>query len=94
MNLPDELVGKWIVDPSGRVVGDAVEQLIWEAVRSHLTRLGDREHGWTILYRDPLDNSYWELTFSQGEMQGGGPAKLTRLPPEQIPKLYPTLDSA
>jgi len=92
MNLPNEVIGKWIVDPSGRIVGDRAENQIWEVVRNHLTRMGDRESGWTILYRDPSDDSFWELTFPQSEMHGGGPAKLTRIASEQVPQLYPTLE--
>jgi len=91
MNLPDELVGGWIVDPTGRLVGDEVEQLIWEAVRNHFTRVGERDSGWITLYQDSSNGSHWELTFPQSEMHGGGPAKLTRIAAENIPQLYPTL---
>jgi hypothetical protein len=35
------------------------------------------EHGaWEILFRDPADGRYWELTYPQGGMQGGGPKRL------------------
>jgi immunity protein 27 of polymorphic toxin system len=89
MNLPDELVGNWIADPSGRMVGDGVERSIREAVQNRLTKIAARDGGWTILYRDPTDGSYFELTFPQGEMQGGGPARLSRIEVEQVRRHYP-----
>ena len=93
MDLPDELVGKWIVDPLGRITRDDAEERIWDAVNNRLTKIAVRDDGWTILYRDPSDESYLELTFPQGEMQGGGPAKLTRIKMELINEFYPAVPS-
>jgi hypothetical protein len=89
MELPDELVGKWLLDESGRVVGDEIENRIWDLVRNRFVRAGERDCGWTVLYRDPTDGSFWELTLPQGELQGGGPAQLNRLSTEQVSDLYP-----
>jgi hypothetical protein len=87
----NELMGNWIVDQSGRVVGDEAEQQIRELI-GRFTRLGERACGWTTLYRNPSDGSFWERTFPRGAMQGGGPAKLTRLTTKQVSELYPALD--
>jgi hypothetical protein len=38
---------------------------------------------WTILFRDPEDDRYWELTYPKGELQGAGPQRLTALSPEK-----------
>jgi hypothetical protein len=92
MNLPDEIVGKWIVDPTGGVVGDEAEKQIQDLIQNHLTRLAVRDGGWTVLYRDPSDNTYWELTFPNSEWHGGGPMKLTRLEAPRLRELYPGLD--
>ena len=92
MNSPDEIVGKWIVDPTGRVIGDQAENQIQDLIQNILQRLADREGGWTVLYRDPTENSYWELTFPSGELHGGGPRKLTRLEASRLRELYPALD--
>jgi hypothetical protein len=89
--MPDELMGRWVVDPKGNVVADELEEQIQEIVRDHLTRIGDRENGWTTLYRNPSDGSYWELTFPESQLQGGGPSKLTRIAADHIRKLYPDL---
>ena len=31
---------------------------------------------WETLFQDPRDGRYWERTFPQGQMQGGGPPRL------------------
>ena len=38
--------------------------------------------GWRILYVDPNDGRYWELTFPRRELQGGGPQRLRLLSKE------------
>jgi len=93
MDAPNELTGNWIVDESGRVVGDKAEQEILEAL-GRFTRLSEREGGWTTLYLDPSDGSYWERTFVQSELHGGGPSKLTRIPAAQVAERYPKLGMA
>jgi hypothetical protein len=83
-----ELTGKWLFE-NGKVVGDEIEQRIWELVKNRFTRLADREGGWVILHQDPVDGSFWELSFPQGELHGGGPRRLTRLTENQVQDLYP-----
>jgi hypothetical protein len=90
MNGRTELVGQWLFK-DGKIVGDETENRIWDLVRNHLTRLGDRECGWVVLYRNQPDGSYWELSLPQGEMQGGGPAKLASLEAHEVLQLYPEL---
>src|SRR5260370_11152852 len=68
-----ELNGKWLFE-NGKVVGDETEERIWDLVRNRFTRLADRDYGWVILYRDPVDRSLWELSLPQSGLQGGGPA--------------------
>jgi hypothetical protein len=33
--------------------------------------------GWTILYQDPADSRFWELTYPNKEQHGDGPAQLS-----------------
>ena len=82
-----ELVGHWFFQ-DGRIVGDETENRIWDLVRNRFTRVAERMSGWVILYQDPCDGSYWELSLPQGELQGGGPARLLRLSEEQARVLY------
>jgi hypothetical protein len=92
MNLPDKLVGKWIADPSGRVEVDETERQIWDAVQYRLKRLGHRESGWTTLYYDPAEDSFWELTFPVSGTHGAGPAQLMRITAERVRQLYPSVE--
>jgi immunity protein 27 of polymorphic toxin system len=34
---------------------------------------------WSKLYLDPVDGGYWELTYPQSEMHGGGPPQLVHI---------------
>jgi hypothetical protein len=56
--------------------GDEAENRIWDLVRNHFVRAAERDCGWTVLYRNPADGSFWELTLPKSDLQGGGPAKL------------------
>jgi hypothetical protein len=79
---PDEtdLVGNWITTETG-VDGDAVEERITELIVAHLHKMSIRPEAgaWAVLYRDPNDGRYWELTHPQSEMHGSGPKRLTNL---------------
>jgi hypothetical protein len=54
----------------------------------HLQRIRADVSGWTILYRDPDDGRYWELTYPQSEMHGGGPPQLRWLSKRDALKKY------
>jgi hypothetical protein len=60
---PDEhlLVGAW-VEHDARTTHDDVDRRIFWLVDQ--------------LYRDPRDGRFWELTFPQGSLHGGGPRRL------------------
>jgi Immunity protein 27 len=81
---PDEtdLVGKWCKD-GNRVVADEVELRIGELIAHELKKVAvNPDSGaWEVLFRDTHDGRYWELTYPQGEMHGGGPRRLTSLSP-------------
>ena len=81
--LPQEtrLVGEFI-QVDDRVVADEVCAQIDRLIETYLQRIKVHESGWEVLFRDPHDARYWELTYSQGEMQGGGPPSLICLSPE------------
>jgi hypothetical protein len=79
---PDEidLIGSWIKD-GGRVIGDSVELRIGHLISRHLQKIAVclESGGWEVLYRDPRDGRYWELTYPHSEMHGGGPKRLANL---------------
>jgi hypothetical protein len=87
-----QYVGAWI-EKNGTVVGNDQCEIIDHLVKHHLQRVGEREDGWTILYLDPRDDTFWERTYPQGEMHGGGPPTLTELSEEEVQSLYGTVPS-
>jgi Immunity protein 27 len=74
---PEEtrLVGQW-VQVQGTPQADAVAKRIEFLVRDSLVRVGVTADGWDTLYRDPLDGRFWELSYLQSELHGGGPPRL------------------
>lgn len=70
---PDEtdLIGKWI-KPGERIVGDQVEQRIHDLITHQLKKIAlDPQFGaWQVLYQDPNDGRYWELTYPNGGVGG------------------------
>ena len=76
------------------MIGDEIERQIWDMVRNRLNRLGERDGGWAMLYHDSSADIYWELSFPQSEMHGGGPARLAPIRSDEIPARYPSLARA
>ena len=79
--------GRWI-RKENKVEGDESCRLIKHLITDHFKKVTERESGWAILYQNPLDGSYWELTYPQGELQGGGPPQLEKLSIEEVSKRY------
>ena len=69
------LTGQWIAR-SGRTIADDVCQRILTLTHSHLVKISQDASGWNVLYRDPNDGRYWELTYPHGGWHGGGPPQL------------------
>tara|TARA_R110002094_G_scaffold201788_1_gene173177 strand:+ start:140 stop:415 length:276 start_codon:yes stop_codon:yes gene_type:complete len=75
-----KLEGKWTVD-GNKVRHDATCDRIEWLVTHHLKLITHSEKwgAWKTLFQDTDDGRYWERTYPQGEMQGGGPPRLTML---------------
>jgi hypothetical protein len=72
-----ELVGNWLFRDGG-MGADETEARIAALIANDLREVA---HGnWCRLFVDPSTGDYWELTYPQGEMHGGVPMKLARLP--------------
>ncbi|MEM9558547.1 MAG: Imm27 family immunity protein [Acidobacteriota bacterium] len=87
----ERLEGQWLYDETERkVYSDEVCERIRYLVEQELERLASSpESGdWEILYRDPRDGRYWELTYPKSHMQGGGPQALYLLPAERASVKY------
>lgn len=81
------LDGAWIDAPEGQV-SDEVDRRIFWLVRHALRSVAMTNGGWDQLFVDPRDGRYWELTFPHGSLHGGGPRRLTNLPPDEAEARY------
>ena len=81
------LLGDWIVRGT-QVEGDEICNRIKWLVTEKLQEVTTDVSGWDVLYRDPADGRYWELTYPQSLMHGGGPPRLTHLSVEQAKNKY------
>jgi hypothetical protein len=93
--LPTEtlLAGEW-QRANHQVVADKTCERINRLVESFLKEIGRDSSGWDVLYRDPGDGRFWELTYPQSELLGGGPPQLRCMTSEQALEKYGiTLDS-
>ena len=80
---PDEKVieGRWL--PVGKkIVADDAASRIEALVAGPLTLVATSADGWSKLFRDPRDGRFWEHTYPQCEMHGGGPPRLEVISPD------------
>ncbi|XWN33285.1 MAG: Imm27 family immunity protein [Devosia sp.] len=82
-----ELIGDYVLE-GNRVVGNETERAINLIVDNHLVEVGRADKGWTIILRDDQNGQLWELSRSQGEMQGGGPKTLRTVTIEHLRAQY------
>ena len=92
MNMPlnnseTELVGSWTTQ-AGSIVADDVSKRIEALIRNYLKELKSSDSGWDVLYVDPLDKRYWELTYPDSGTNGAGAPKLSVLTAEQVKSKY------
>lgn len=83
------LAGSWEF-VNNEMRGDAVcERIEWLVVRQLKKIASSPQWGdWETLFQDPSDGRYWERTYPQGELQGGGPPQLRVISPEEAKAKY------
>lgn len=88
---PDEIVltGSWVVQ-NGQVLGDAICERIKWLISHHLQKIAISPQwgAWEILYQDPDDGRYWERTYPQSGLHGGGPPQLRFLTVKEAKQKY------
>ena len=72
------LIGNWI-EKGGAVEQDSICERIQWLTDSYFQQIAVDGDNWSALYKNPDDGSYWELTYPQSHMQGGGPPTLQRI---------------
>ena len=82
-----QLIGKWSVH-NGQMIADPICDRINKLIESDLKKVSHDARGWDSLYFDPNDDRLWELIYPLGEMQGGGPPKLSTVSPGEAQRKY------
>lgn len=84
-----DLVGNWVPGDKGLQADETARRIEW-LMSSVLQRIADSAQwgAWETLFRDPDDGRFWERTYPNGEMHGGGPPQLTNISPEQARAKY------
>ncbi|GAA4335936.1 hypothetical protein GCM10023149_44260 [Mucilaginibacter gynuensis] len=72
-----KIVCEWIFDGKKMHKTSECDRIEW-LVNNYLIMVANKD-GWEKLYQDPSDQRYWEYTYPDSEMQGGGPQLLTVL---------------
>ncbi len=75
----DILNGRWVLVGQSVERDETARRIDW-LIEQSLVLVSTDESGWVKTYRDPRDGRYWELTYPQSEMQGGGPPQLRHIP--------------
>jgi hypothetical protein len=83
----NSLIGAWkLVD--GTMKQDSTCERIQWLTESVLREISVDGNNWTALYQDPADGRYWELSYPQSHMQGGGPPALQFLDKKTAKERY------
>lgn len=82
-----ELRGNWMFIESS-IKADDVSKRIEILISSYLIEMCTDESGWNKLYQDPDDKRFWELTYPDSEMHGGGAPLLKNLSMQEAKEKY------
>jgi hypothetical protein len=79
------LIGNWISDGNKMEADKTCERIEWliENVLKQVTT-----EDWEALFIDPNDGRYWERTYPQSEMPGGGPPSLVHITVDEAREKY------
>ena len=69
------IIGTWQM-VNKQIIDDSNYHRIKMLISSYLVQIESSEDGWEKLFRDPRDSRYWELTYPQSSLSGGGPPSL------------------
>lgn len=67
---------------------DETSERIFFLVQDYLIAIGSDDSGWNRLYQDPEDLRYWELSYPESEMHGGGAPLLQNISIEEVRERY------
>ena len=70
-----KIIGSWVLEDS-KISADSNCERVNQLTENYLILIADDESNWETLYRDPVDGRFWERTYPQSELHGGGPPSL------------------
>jgi hypothetical protein len=76
------------VTVDGKVSRDSVSARIAHLIANELVKVATANGGWSMLFLDPTDGRYWEHSYPESEMHGGGPPALTHLDQDRARRKY------
>ncbi len=59
-----------------------------DKLKQHLDELVVDGYHWRILYRDRRNGQFWEETYPQSHLHGGGPPELSPISAEEVRQRY------
>ncbi len=69
---------------------EACDRIQW-LLENSLNLLATDGVQWSMLYQNPDDKKYWNLSYPCGDMHGGGPPSLVCVSREKAKELYPDM---
>ena len=73
------IVGEWRME-NGCPVADDSAKRVEALIDGPLVKIAESEDGWATLFLDPIDGRYWELTYPESNLHGGGAPCLKSIP--------------
>ncbi|MYM67690.1 hypothetical protein GTP45_12710 [Pseudoduganella sp. FT55W] len=77
----------WIIE-NGKLVADVNGRRINNLIKSELDEVARSSDGWSVLYLDKKDGRYWELSYPDSGLHGGGAPCLVFISPDKVSEKY------
>lgn len=74
----NEITGKWIMI-GGVLSEDENCSRIHKLINNCLNKIAESSDGWEVLYIQNDMKRYWELSYPEAHLEGGGPPKLVNI---------------
>lgn len=83
------LTGAWHYVNNAMCDDEVCKRIGW-LIKNELRKISSSPQwgDWETLFQDISDGRYWERTYPQGELQGGGPPQLQVISEEEARKKY------
>ena len=81
--------GSWVYANGSMQEDDQCRRIEW-LIKTQLRQIASSPvfGDWETLFQDPTDGRYWERTYPQGDMHGGGPPELHLISEEDAKTKY------